>query len=148
MDLSWIGSTNTAYDDDDPSNYSCEFCNVALIEKRDDINDPKYGIENMRWICPRCMNIKDPNYGKAEEIKHRESFRPITEDVKPYAEVLCMNNSDSNDNDNERSSYNNYNDDLDDIEPDEFYNLRSRGHVNINTVTKSSLNGRTIISRE
>jgi hypothetical protein len=140
MDLTWIGSTNNTAYDDDPSNYSCEFCNVALIHKRDDINDSNYGPDKMRRICPSCLQIKDPNYGN-EELKHRETFRPLTDGPKPYAECLGNMYSNNNNNNELERDDDDDNDELDEIEPHEIENLQKLGCAKITTITRSSVTG-------
>jgi hypothetical protein len=94
IDLTWVGNGSTTAADNDASSYVCEFCNIGLIEKKDDINDPRFGVEYRRFICPRCGNLKDRNgddYDGNNSLKHKESFTPIT-DPSPYFDFVIYPN--------------------------------------------------------
>jgi rubredoxin len=129
IDLSWIGNGNT-YDNDEPSQYSCPDCNVALIEKKDDM--AHLGYQYNRWICSRCGQITDPYYDDSNSIKHREKITPITDPSnsmnKAYAEVLSFNNNNSSNDDDDDDYY-------EDPEPHEMEDLQRRGCSKIETVT-------------
>lgn len=88
-DLTWIGNNQT---DSEESDLICEFCNVALIEKLDDIAHLRMSYN--RWICSKCGTIVDPRYN-SNNVKHAESLHTLTDDgtnsTEAHVEVLTVN---------------------------------------------------------
>jgi hypothetical protein len=62
----------------EPKLYLCEFCDVPLIEKRDDIT--YLGTGNHRYICPRCAATSDLTPDGISRIKAAEAPHVIVGD--------------------------------------------------------------------
>jgi hypothetical protein len=141
-----LSSTMSSFNNNN-SSYSCEFCDCALIEKKDDT--VHLGFDYNRLICPKCGFIYDQNIDNEDNsagVKHLESVRTITDDLynKPFVEVWSTN---SNDNDHDYND-NYYDDPLSSIEPNEDENLRKQGCTKITHATYSSVTGRTNYTEE
>jgi hypothetical protein len=134
-DLTFIGNDNTV---DDEQNYICEYCNVQLIEKKDDI--AHLGYQYNRLICPSCGNIVDVNKeGDTSNVKHAEGIHTLTEEsrAEPYIECVGAKSDDM------LEEIENPLNDYDSHEADE---LRNQGQIisSIQTITRSSVDGRII----
>lgn len=76
----------------EPKLYLCEFCDVPLIEKKDDITF--LGSGNKRYICPRCGNTSDLIAGGISRIKAAEAPHTVVGDnilestITPQMEVI------------------------------------------------------------
>jgi hypothetical protein len=144
IDLSWVDNTNNS--DNEPSQYSCSDCNISLIEKKDDM--AHLGFKYNRWICRKCGQITDPYYDDSNSMKHRESITPITDPSNSmnvaYAEVLSLSSNSTGSN----SSSTDDDDYYEDPEPYEMDDLlQKRKCSKIETITRSSVTGRTIIEK-
>lgn len=134
-DLSWIG-TNTNNNTDEEV-YLCSDCNVALIEKKDDI--AHLGMDYNRRICAKCGFIYDSKkVGDIDNVKHAESIHTLTDSdtnaTEPYIECIGA----KSDDDFERE------DALDNFDKNEMQELRQHGMIikDVVTITRSSVDGR------
>jgi hypothetical protein len=123
-------------EDGNDDNYICEFCNVALIEKLDDV--AHLGYQYNRLICERCGYIVDTKKeGDTSNVKHAESIRTLTSDSMsntPYIECIGT----TSDSDFEKE------DALDSFDSNEVQELRQHGMIikDVVTITRSSVSGR------
>jgi hypothetical protein len=135
VDLTFIGNDNTANEEE---NYICEFCNVALIEKLDDV--AHLGMDYNRWICSKCGFIYDSKKeGDTTNLKHAESIHTLTDSnsnaTEPYIECIGTTSDDD---------FLEKEDALDSFDKNEVQELKNQDMVikDVFTVTRSSLTGR------
>jgi hypothetical protein len=80
-----LASTMSSFKNNN-SDYNCEFCDCALIEKLDDT--VHLGMSYNRLICRKCGFIFDPKVDEenSPSLKHVEKVRTITSDMdnKPF----------------------------------------------------------------
>jgi hypothetical protein len=68
IDLTYVGNNSPSSE----KFYICEFCNVALPEKKPSTSN---SLMYMKYICRRCANVKDVELSNIEattDLKHGE----------------------------------------------------------------------------
>jgi hypothetical protein len=133
VDLTFIGNDNTSNEEE---NYICEFCNVALIEKLDDM--AHLGMNYNRLICSKCGLIYDmKKEGDIDNVKHAESIHTLTDSnsEEPYIECIGQSSNDLLETEE---------DPLDNFDNNEVQELKNQGMIikDVFTITRSSVNGR------
>jgi DNA-directed RNA polymerase subunit M/transcription elongation factor TFIIS len=123
--------------------YLCEFCNIMMIQKLDDI---KYlGWKHNRWICSSCGYIVDTaKEGDVENAKHKEQLHTLTDssDYKPHAEILSNIGEDSEVDDDELDPDPERNFDITTFDKHEMEDYVAHGIIKGESITRSSVTGR------